>query len=126
MTDILKVAIVGHPFLTDVVSEESTPCDKCGTLLYVGMWPFCKGDPSSHGKSSLYTEKTFPFITKNFTGQPIEVTSRAHEKALMQEHGVTKRDDIAWNEKSYEGYNPKTGKQEYKEANGVGMPGCWI
>ena len=127
MAETILVATTKHPFSSsDTVSEETTLCEKCGVTLHVGMWPFCSGKPEAHGKPSLYVEKTYPFITKNITGQPIEITSRAHEKALMQQHGIVKRDDVAWNEKTYEGYNAKTGKQEYKEANGVGMPGCWI
>jgi hypothetical protein len=61
-----------------------------------------------------------------FTGQEVEVTSRAHERALMQQHGCVKRDDSAWINKEYVGYNHRTGKQEYKEGNGVGMPNCWV
>jgi hypothetical protein len=101
---------------------DTTTCDKCGKELHIGDWAFCPHP----GGVSLVTEKCYPFVTKNFNGQPIEVTSRAHEKALCQEYGVVKRDDVAWNEKSYEGYDPRTNKQVYKEANGVGMPGCWV
>lgn len=101
-------------------------CEKCGTEVLVGMWPFCRGEASAHGKPSLYTEKTYPFVTKNFDGTPIEVTSKAHEKALMQKHGVTKRDDCGFLTKEYVGYDGKTGKQVYKEASGVGLPGCWV
>lgn len=97
-------------------------CDKCGKEYGVGTWPFCPHPE----EVSLVTEKTYPFVTKNFNGEEIEVTSRAHEKALMQKYNCVKRDDVAWNDKEYLGYNPRTGKQEYKEANGVGMPGCWI
>jgi hypothetical protein len=74
----------------------------------------------------LVTEKTYPFVTRNFNGQPIEVTSRAHEKALMQQYGVTKRDDAAWIEKTYEGYDFRNRRQVFKEGNGVGLPGCWV
>ena len=97
-------------------------CEACGMELEVGMWPFCPHP----GGVSLVTEKTYPFTTKNFNGQPIEVTSRAHEKALMQQYGVVKRDDVGWVEKEYLGFNPRTGKQDYKEGRGVGMPGCWV
>lgn len=96
-------------------------CEKCGHELIVGDWPFCP-----HGLGANAVEKTYPFVTKNFNGQPIEVTSRAHEKALMQQYGVVKRDDSAWIEKRYLGYNRRTGKQEYAEGNGCGLPGCWI
>lgn len=97
-------------------------CEKCGVELQVGSWPFCPHP----GGVSLVTEKSYPFVTKNFNGQPIEVTSRAHEKSLMQEYGVRKRDDAAWTEKEYVGYNWRTKRQEYREGNGVGLPGCWV
>ena len=96
-------------------------CEKCGQPVEVGEWPFCP-----HGFGANWTEKTYPFVTQHFNGQPVEVTSRAHEKALMQQYGVTKRDDVAWNEKEYLGYNYRTKRQEYKEASGMGMPGCWV
>ena len=97
-------------------------CEKCGREVPVGSWPFC---PHPEGVG-LVTEKSYPFTTKNFNGQEVEVTSRAHEKALCQQYGVQKRDDVAWVEKEYLGYNPRTKKQEYKEGRGVGMPGCWV
>ena len=111
-----------HPLQTDAVSEQVDTCEKCGVELSVGSWPFCPHP----GGVSLVTEKTYPFTTKNFNGKPIEVTSKAHEKALMQEYGVTKRDDAAWIDKQFTGYNFRTGKPEYSESSGVGMPNCWV
>jgi len=99
----------------------SVTCDKCGETYEVGDWPYCP-----HGITGLVTEKSYPFITKNFNGKPIEVTSRAHEKSLCQQYGQVKRDDVAWTEQQYLGYNWQTKKQEYKEGNGVGLPGCWV
>lgn len=97
-------------------------CEKCGAELEVGSWPFCPHP----GGVSLVTEKSYPFTTKMFTGQPVEVTSRAHERALMREHNVVKRDDAAWIDKEFVGWNRRTGKYEYKESSGVGNPGCWV
>lgn len=123
MEDRTTLMVVPHPIQGDyTVCENTEVCEKCGATINVGAWPFCPHP----GGVSLVTEKTYPFKTKNFNGQEIEVTSRAHEAALMKEHGMVKRDDVAWIGKEYLGYNHKTGKQEYKEANGVGMPGCWI
>lgn len=123
MSETIRIAQTRHPLQgEDTVCANLTKCDECGKEYGVGAWPYCPHP----GGMSLVTEKTYPFVTKNFNGKEIEVTSRAHEKALMQEYGVVKRDDVAWNDKEYLGYNPRTGKQEYKEANGVGMPGCWV
>lgn len=113
--------VVAHPLQTSTQSENSEVCDTCGETYFVGQWPLCP-----HGTPGLVTEKSYPFTTKNFTGQPIEVTSRAHERALCAQYGVVKRDDVAWVEKTYQGYDPKTKQQVYKEGNGVGLPGCWI
>jgi len=111
-----------HPLQSYTPSEATDTCEKCGATLYVGSWPFC---PHTQNVS-LVASKIYPFTTKHFNGKEIEVTSRAHEKALCQEYGVHKRDDVAWNEKRYLGYNPLTKQQEYKEGNGCGLPGCWV
>ena len=122
MSEVITLLVEKHPLQSDAVSEETDKCEKCGETLYVGSWPFCPHP----GNISLVTSKIYPFTTTAFNGKPIEVTSAAHDKALMQEYGCVKRDDVAWNNKEYLGYNPRTGKQEYKEANGVGLPGCWV
>lgn len=122
MADNIVLQVNAHPLQGGEVECREEKCEKCGATLSVGAWPFCPHP----GGVSLVTEKTYPFVTKNFNGQPIEVTSRAHEKALMQQYGVTKRDDVAWVEKRYEGYDFRTKQQVYKEANGCGMPGCWV
>lgn len=80
-----------------------------------------------HLESRRHTPASgYPYVTKNITGQPITVTDASHEAQLCKEHGVAKRDDAAWIDKEYLGYNWKTDKQEYKEGNGVGNPGCWV
>lgn len=103
-------------------------CEKCGIELQIGMWPYCKGAAEDHETyhQTHGDTKSYPFVTKHFNGKPIEVTSAAHERSLMREYGVVKRDDAGFLEKEYLGYNAKTGKQEYKEGRGVGLPGCWI
>lgn len=68
----------------------------------------------------------YPYTTKNITGQEITITDAAHEARLMKEHNLVKRDDAAWLEEEYLGYNPYTGKQEYSKPSGVGLPGCWV
>jgi hypothetical protein len=122
MANMTMVAVEKHPYQTEEESLLTEVCEKCGETVAVGSWPFCPHP----GGVSLVTEKSYPFTTKNFTGQPVEVTSRAHEKALMAQHGLVKRDDVAWVDKEYVGYNHRTGKQEYKEGRGMGNPGCWF
>lgn len=101
-------------------------CETCGTELAVGQWPFCRGSASEHGKPNLWASKIYPYTTKNITGSEVEVTSGAHERALLKSAGLTQRDDPGFVEKEYLGYNWKTGKQEYREGSGQGLPGCWV
>lgn len=70
----------------------------------------------------------YPYTTKNILpdGAEITVESPAHEQELCKKYNVTKRDDAAWIEKEWLGYNFRTKKQEFKEGNGVGLPGCWV
>jgi len=98
-------------------------CEKCGATLKVGAWPFC---PHAAKEVGFLASKSYPFTTRNFNGKPIEVRDASHERQLCAEYGVVKRDDVAWVEKEYLGYNHKTKQQEYKEGRGVGMPGCWV
>jgi len=121
MSENIVLQVARHPLQSTGVSEETYECEKCGETVGVGQWPFCP-----HGAGSGIVKHEYPFTTKAFTGKEIEVTSAAHEKALCQAHGMTKRDDAAWLEKEYVGYNRRTGKHEYKEGRGVGLPGCWV
>jgi hypothetical protein len=68
----------------------------------------------------------FPYITRNITGEPIEVRSHGHLKELCKEHGVRLRDDNAFIDSEYQGYDIRTGKQNYSEGSGRGLPGQWI
>jgi hypothetical protein len=123
MAETITLQVQKHPLQGDAEPCQNVEkCDKCGKEYTVGAWPFCPHP----GGVSLVTSKIYPFTTRAFNGKEIEVTSAAHDKALQQQYGCVKRDDVAWNNKEYLGYNPRTDKQEYKEANGVGLPGCWI
>lgn len=123
MQENIVLRVEKHPLQTDAVSENTEVCEKCGETLEVGSWPFCPHEKREVGYLAV---KSYPFVTRNFNGKPIEVTSAAHERALCQSYGVVKRDDVAWNLKTYEGYDHRTGKQVYKEGNGVGLPNCWV
>lgn len=103
-------------------------CEKCGREIEIGLFPFCRGNPADHGAFRQYSGeiKSYPFVTKHFNGKPIEVKSASHEKALMREFGVVKRDDVAWIEKTYEGWDPRTKRQVYREGSGMGLPGVWV
>lgn len=68
----------------------------------------------------------FPYVTKNFNGEPITVESQSHLDSLCKQYNVTHRPDAAWITKEYQGYDFRTKKQRYKEGSGLGMPGCWV
>lgn len=69
----------------------------------------------------------FPYTTTNLdpSGAPIEVKSAAHLSQLCKQFGVRHRDDTSW-EDTRSMFNPKTGKVEYREGSGRGLPGQWI
>lgn len=68
----------------------------------------------------------YPYDTKNITGKRITVRDSNHEAELCKRHEVEKRDDAAWLDKEYLGYNWKADKQEYSEGSGMGLPGVWV
>jgi hypothetical protein len=97
------------------LTESENPLCSCGATTEK-IWKI--------SKRTGYTR--YPYVTKNITGEPVEVTDAAHEAALCKQYGVVQRDDAAWIEEEYLGYNPRTGKQEYGGCSGVGLPGCWV
>jgi hypothetical protein len=38
----------------------------------------------------------FPYVTKEITGEPIEIRSLEHQREVCKQHGVRLRDDAAW------------------------------
>lgn len=106
----------GHQFerYVPLASTENPLCDECHTETDK-IWKITK-------RTGYHR---YPYKTKNITGYEIEVTDESHEKALCKEHGVVQRDDPGFIEEDYLGYNPYTGRQEYKQSSGQGMPGCW-
>jgi len=116
------VYVTKQPLQSNAVSEAIATCEKCGEVLNVGAWPFCPHP----GNVSLVTSKIYPYTTTHIDGTQLEVRDAGHERALLASHGLVQRDDVAYVNKEYLGYNWKTKKQEYKEGNGMGMPGCWF
>ena len=103
-------------------------CEKCGTEIQIGMYPFCKGSPKDHGgfRQTHGDTKSYPKVVTHFNGKPILVTDAAHDRRLQKQYGVVLRDDVAYTEKEYLGYNRRSDKQEYKEGSGMGLPGVWF
>ncbi len=68
----------------------------------------------------------WPMTTKHLTGKPETFGSQAELDRRCKELGVTQRPDCGWTTKEFLGVDPRTGKQRYKEASGMGLPGCWF
>ena len=110
--------------------EVHEPCASCGEVVHIGEWPFCPHGFARGGNAF----QSYPYTTKNITpdGQEVEVTSRAHERALLADYKrqtgneLVRRDDAAFLNAEYLGHNMHTDKQEYSEGSGRGMPGQWI
>jgi putative FmdB family regulatory protein len=100
--------------------QEEPLCPSCGSAA-TRIWKITK-------RSGYHR---YPFKTKNITGYEVEVTDESHENALiasMREQGreIVQRDDVAWIDEEYVGYDPRSGKQVYRQGSGRGLPGQWI
>ncbi len=96
-------------------SDPNAECEKCGGATE-RVW-----NDVQRGATSI-----FPYTTTHLTGSPIEIKSASHLRQLEKQHGVRLRDDAAFTEKQYKGFNWRTRKQEYSEGSGRGMPGSWV
>ena len=62
-------------------------CERCGTELLVGMYPFCRNNPKDHG--TVYSKTSaFPFETTHVTGKPMVIESLQHLRKVEREAGV--------------------------------------
>lgn len=96
-------------------SDPNAACEKCGGATE-RVW-----QDIQRGATQI-----FPYTTTHLTGEPIEIRSAKHLRQLEKQHGVQLRDDVAYTEKRYVGYDWRTRKQVYREGAGVGSPGCWV
>lgn len=62
-------------------------CDKCGRILEIGDFPFCKGDQTDHGP--VYAKGSgFPFETSHINGRPMQIESLHHLRQVERQYGV--------------------------------------
>lgn len=89
-----------------------------------------------HAEARRHTPgSSFPFVTKNITGSPIEVRDQGHLNDLLRANGLVQRDDAQWCEPMTERfewgkYNRHTGEWDgrgmvRKEGRAAGR-GRWI
>lgn len=101
-------------------------CEECGMEME-RVW----GLGSAHRGTQI-----FPYVTKNLNGKPIEIKSPGHLRELCKIHGKVLRDDVAYINERYEGYDfghydpdlkRRVGDgQRYSEGSGRGMRGQWF
>lgn len=63
-------------------------CDRCGTVLEIGMHPFCRGKAEDHGVSVMVKGAGFPFETKHINGKPMVIESLHHLRSVEKQYGV--------------------------------------
>jgi hypothetical protein len=80
--------------------HEPEACERCGTVLHVGQWATCKGNPSDHGFTKHYgfepyiDEHILPNgreVGRNLYGELVSGTfihSRSDRKAIMKANNI--------------------------------------
>jgi hypothetical protein len=64
-------------------------CDRCGAELFIGAFPFCKGDPADHvPTSTAVIGDEMDYIDHNLGREPVHIRSRAQRAQLMRERGL--------------------------------------
>lgn len=69
------------------MDQDLVLCPKCGTHIFIGMFPFCSGDPSDHGAVSPKTAG-FPFTVNHVDGKPMVIESMQHLRKVESKYGV--------------------------------------
>ncbi len=93
------------------------PVCGCGTAK-VRDW---HGEARTHRPGSAW-----PMTTSNVSGKSETFASQKDLDRRCKELGVRQRDDSAYIDESYEGYDIRTEKQNYNQGSGMGLPGVWI
>lgn len=64
-------------------------CDRCGATLEIGAFPFCKGQPSDHGRGvgAVHGDE-MDHVQVNGTREPIRFTSKAERRAWLKANGL--------------------------------------
>ena len=107
----------------------------CKKSTFVPKCPVCgeEGEKifSPSSKKSGEAGREYPFVTKDLTGEPIEIRSAGHEREVLSQieretgEKIRKRDDAAFLTKEHAGTDWRTGEPLYSESSGAGLPGSW-
>lgn len=71
-----------------IAIEDDVKCGLCGIKLEVGMFPFCRGNPANHGRSSISKTSIFPFTVSHVDGKPMQIESLQHLRKVEKDYGV--------------------------------------
>lgn len=63
-------------------------CEKCQTELFIGSFPFCKGNPADHGTISVSKTAIFPYTVNHVDGKPMVIESLNHLRKVEKDFGV--------------------------------------
>lgn len=63
-------------------------CEKCGLDVQIGMFPFCKGNQSDHGRLTHSKNALFPFEVNHVDGSPMVIESMNHLRKVEKDFGV--------------------------------------
>ena len=61
-------------------------CDKCGEILEIGSWPFCKGG-HGRGTNSVIGDEIDEW-NENVGHTPVHFTSRIEKRRYLKEKGL--------------------------------------
>jgi len=70
------------------LSDTNDACNRCGRVLVIGDFPFCKGSPDDHVGNTPFVA-TLDYIDPHISPKgPVHITSHAQRRRLMRENGL--------------------------------------
>lgn len=71
-------------------------CDDCGTILTVGDWPYCGGDPSKHVKDIGGYDPIEPYFDEDITERGEYITSVGQRRKIMSQNNLEYRKPVGY------------------------------
>ncbi len=64
-------------------------CERCGGVVRVGDWPFCRGNPSAHVPALNFGEEPLEAYVDNHVDKvPREITTRSERRRIMAKNNL--------------------------------------
>jgi hypothetical protein len=70
----------------------SDRCERCGAEILIGMFPFCRGNASDHGKWYGAEEPLSPYWDEHISPEGAEIRTRGERRRLMDRNGLDYHD----------------------------------